>query len=116
PAAAHRRPPRSLPARSFPSPPPQPTFMFFFFTPRNKTQNPFFLEAIPAASSREPHPPASPGSYKYMPYRGPGHYKLGQALSSRGPQRCHYFLNGEPRNFTVVSFVSYGLLELSGFS
>jgi len=92
------------------------SFTGFFLVSREQDAKTFFFEGNPVGYFLEDQLPASPGSYKYMPYRGPGHYKLGQALSSRGPQRCHYFLNGEPRNFTVVSFVSYGLLELSGFS
>ena len=59
--------------------------------------------------------PAKPGRYHYMPYRGPGHYKLGLALRSSGPQRCHYLVKGKKREFTVAAWVSYGLLELSDF-
>jgi len=75
----------------------------------------FFFEGNPVGYFSEDQLPATPGRYKYLPYRGPGHYNLGQALSSHGPQRCHYLLNGQLRHFTVISFVSYGLLELSEF-
>jgi len=76
----------------------------------------FFFEGNPVGYFLEDLLPAAPGRYKYIPYRGPGHYNLGQAVSARGPQRCHYLVNGQPRKFTVVSFVSYGLLDLSDFS
>ena len=76
----------------------------------------FFFEDNPVGYFLEDQLPTKSGHYKYMPYRGPGHYKLGQALSSKGPQRCHYVQNGEAHDFTVVLFVAYGLLELADFS
>ena len=83
-------------------------------TPEQEAKT-FFFEGNPVGYFLEYQLPILPGRYKYIPYRGPGHYNLGQALRSNGPQRCHYLLNGQPRNFTVASWVSYGLLELSDF-
>jgi hypothetical protein len=34
-----------------------------------------------------------------MPFRGPGHLRLGQALASTGPQRCYYFVEDEAHYF-----------------
>ena len=82
---------------------------------REQDAKTFFFEGNPVGYFLEDQLPTAPGRFKYTPYRGPGHYNLGQALSSRGPQPCHYLLDGQPRDFTVVSVVSYGLLGLSDF-
>ena len=56
--------------------------------------------------------PSSPRHFKYMPYRGVGHWRLGVALAS-GSQRCYYVIDGEKHHFTVPKVVNYGLLEVS---
>jgi hypothetical protein len=76
----------------------------------------FFFEGNPVGYFCADELPTTPGQYQYMPYRGVGHSNLGLALSSRGPQRCHYLVAGERQEFTVKSTVSYGRLDLSDFS
>ena len=84
-------------------------------TPEQEAKT-FFFEGNAVGYFREEELPTIPGHYRYVPYRGPGHYKLGVALGSLGPQRCHYLTAGERRDFTVRSVVAYGLLDLADFS
>jgi len=72
----------------------------------------FFFEEYPVGNFEDPPPPL-PGQYRYMPLRGPGHYRLGQALASSGPQRCYYLAAGEKRFFTVARIPSLHVLEIS---
>jgi hypothetical protein len=61
----------------------------------------------------EDQPPSSAGEYRYMPFRGPGHFCLTQELARKGPQYCHYVLNGETRYFTVARIPRPHVLEVS---
>ena len=61
----------------------------------------------------EDEAPSSAGQYRYMPFRGPGHFGLVQELARKGPQYCHYDANGETRYFTVVRIPSLHVLEVS---
>ena len=54
-----------------------------------------------------------PGQYRYVPFRGPGHFHLVQALAT-GSQRCFYVAKGEKRHFTVERIPSLHILEVSG--
>ena len=75
----------------------------------------FFYQGNPVGYFEEEHLPAALGNYRYMPYRGPGHYRLMGALKSEGPQRCHFEKEGRKLFFTVKAWISTGLLELSEF-
>lgn len=81
----------------------------------HKVAHTFFFEGLPAGYLSGEALPQGTGNFRYVPYRGPGHHNLGQALKLHGPQRCHYLASGEERHFTVVKWISYGLLELAGF-
>jgi hypothetical protein len=72
----------------------------------------FFFEEC-SVGYFEDQPPHLPGQYRYMPFRGPGHYRLGQALASSGPQRCYYLAAGEKHFFTVERIPSLHVLEVS---
>ena len=61
----------------------------------------------------EDQPPLSAGEYPYMPFRGPGHFLLGQELKRKGPQYCHYVTNDENRYFTVARIARPHVLEVS---
>lgn len=61
----------------------------------------------------EDDPPLSAGEYRYMPFRGSGHYRLAQELRRTGPQYCYYIDNGETRYFTVVRIPRLHVLEVS---
>ncbi|HVR24156.1 MAG TPA: hypothetical protein VMU26_12655 [Candidatus Polarisedimenticolia bacterium] len=67
--------------------------------------NEFFFEEH-AVGYFEGQVSSSPGPYRYMPYRGNGHLRLGQALASSGSQRCYYVIEGEKNYFTVLSITS----------
>ena len=58
--------------------------------------------------------PSSPGLYQYMPFRGLGHLHLGQALASRGLQRCYYIVEGEAHYFIVERIPKPHTLQVSG--
>ncbi len=58
-------------------------------------------------------PPSSAGEYRYMPFRGPGHLRLAEELARKGPQYCHYVVNGETRYFTVARIPRPHVLEVS---
>lgn len=57
--------------------------------------------------------PASTGQCSYMPYRTLAHYRLGQAVTSAGPQTCYYVSDGKKRTFTVIKIPSYGVLDVA---
>ena len=80
-------------------------------------QNPksFFFEENPVGYFEDDPLPCSTGCYRYMPYRGPGHYRLQGALKTKGPQRCHYITDNAKRYFTVVACPAQGLLQLAEF-
>jgi hypothetical protein len=61
-------------------------------------------------------PPIAPGTYSYEPFRGPGHYGMGQALRRSGVARCWYGQGASRVWFSVQGTGSYGKLLLSDFS
>ena len=60
--------------------------------------------------------PSKDGEYRYMPYRGKGHYDMGEAFRATGRADCWYVLSEERVAFAVVARPEYGLLRLSGFA
>lgn len=75
--------------------------------PSHRTNSEFFFEDA-VVGYFENELPSAPGRFEYIPYRGYGHYRLGQALES-GPQRCYYIVEGEKRYFTVLSAANHRL-------
>jgi len=61
----------------------------------------FFFEEH-AVGCFEDQLPSSPGQYRYISLRGPGHLRLIERLASTGAQRCHYVLEGEKHYFIVI--------------
>jgi len=55
--------------------------------------------------------PQQPGRYRYMPYRGFGHYELGLALK-KGPATCSFADKGSVFEFTVTAIPTQGVLEI----
>jgi hypothetical protein len=55
--------------------------------------------------------PSEPGRYRYMPYRGPGHYDLTQALA-RAAARCSYSGEHGTVEFDVAAVPEYGVLQI----
>lgn len=60
--------------------------------------------------------PRQDGHARYMPFRGPGHYELQQALKMGARPRCAYIVNGTEISFDVLACPEYGVLELANFS
>jgi hypothetical protein len=56
--------------------------------------------------------PSCPGQYRYMPFRGPGHLRLVQALASTLPQRCYYIVEGKPHYFIAQRVSSLHVLQV----
>jgi hypothetical protein len=56
------------------------------------------------------------GKYPYMPYRGPGHYRLTEALGLHGPQQCYYVLEGQKFHFEVVALAERMIVVSRGSS
>ena len=81
----------------------------------HKNPRTFFFEDLPVGYFVDDPLPSSAGCYRYVPYRGPGHYQLGLALRTFGPQRCHYIAENFKRRFSVLACPVYGLLELADF-
>lgn len=59
--------------------------------------------------------PMQDGPARYIPFRGPGHYDLQQALKAGLLPRCVYVINGVGISFDVLACPEYGVLELSNF-
>jgi hypothetical protein len=72
----------------------------------------FFFEEL-VVGYFENRLPSSPGQYRYMPFRGQGHFRLMECLSS-GPARCHYVIDGERHYFVVERAPSLHVLQISG--
>ena len=83
-------------------------------TPEQEAKT-FFFEGNPVGYFCEDQLPTTPGQYRYTPYRGVGHYNLGCALSSIGPQRCQVRIDGKSTEFAVQSIPAYGILEITAF-
>jgi hypothetical protein len=75
----------------------------------------FLFENMPVGYFQTSEFPASDGSYRYMPYRGPGHYYMGVKLRETGSAQCRYNTGDESVTFIVRSCPEYGVLELTGF-
>jgi len=69
----------------------------------------FFFEEQPVGYF-EDELPSSPGEYRYMPFRGPGHPRLVEALASSGSQHCYYMMEGKKHYFIVLKAPSHGIV------
>lgn len=70
---------------------------------------------MPVGYFEEPEFPNIDGSYRYMPFRGQGHYQLQVALREQGKARCSYESGDKRVEFNVRSCPQYGVLELTDF-
>ncbi|MBK1877088.1 hypothetical protein [Pelagicoccus mobilis] len=75
----------------------------------------FEFNGMPVGYFEESSFPYSDGIYKYMPYRGSGHYELGQELKKGKNAHCSYNDGGKKVGFEVVEHVEYGTLKLCQF-
>lgn len=63
----------------------------------------------------EPAFPKAEGRYRYVPYRGPGHYEMAQEMTARGSAVIVFDDEGIVRRARARE-IEYGVLELSDFS
>ncbi|HTH48249.1 MAG TPA: hypothetical protein VMB21_12120 [Candidatus Limnocylindria bacterium] len=75
----------------------------------------FMFEGMLVGCFQERTFPATAGRYRYMPYRGPGHYNLGLRFQELGRAQCHYDVEGDRVFFVVLARPEYGVLELADF-
>ena len=70
---------------------------------------------MPAGVFLDPDWPTEPGTYRYEPYRGGGHYQLAHQVRAGHMPPCHYVADGVQVNLVVVGIPASGLLELTDF-
>jgi hypothetical protein len=67
----------------------------------SELENKKFFFGEQAAGYFQADLPSSSGDYPYMPFRGPGHYKLTGKVASSGSAQCYYLIGNEKRHFSV---------------
>jgi hypothetical protein len=75
----------------------------------------FFYRKMPVGFFQEAGFPKAPGRYRYMPYRGAGHYELGQALRRGEHCECASHAVNPLVTFRAVAIPAYGEIELDDF-
>lgn len=75
----------------------------------------FYLGSSVVGVFKDDSPPTTEGSYRYEPYRGPGHYSLQTELKASRTPRCFYQTKERRVSFTVSACPSYGVLVLTDF-
>ena len=71
----------------------------------------FSFDGAPVGYFEEPSYPREPGEYRYMPFRGIGHYNLVRALAE-GPALCRFVDMDYAYEFWVSSRPRYGVLAI----
>jgi hypothetical protein len=82
---------------------------------QDSAQLAFFLDGYPVGIFKENGYPTSPGRYRYCPYRGAGHLRMGTALREGLQPRCTFRTEERSVSFRVVNVPKYGLLDLTDF-
>lgn len=82
---------------------------------RSPYEREFSYQDMPVGCFEEESFPAAAGRFRYMPYRGPGHYEMQTALSAGSRPECSYREGNRIVSFVVVDCPEYGVLELAGF-
>ena len=54
--------------------------------------------------------PAETGKFRYMPYRGPGHYRLGIKMRDEGSAVCTFTNGSEMYTMLITACPKYGVL------
>lgn len=75
----------------------------------------FMFEGMPVGIFLESEWPRHGGRYRYMPYRGLGHYQMQTQRREKGNARCYYDVGSERVSFTVADCPEYGILVLVDF-
>jgi len=71
----------------------------------------FLFRGLPVGYFEEPACPRNGGRYRYVQYRGPGHYEMGRALAD-GPVRCSFRDDHAVVEFIVTSIPEYGVVQI----
>jgi hypothetical protein len=75
----------------------------------------FYFERMPVGRFVQSDYPTTDGQYRYMPYRGPGHYEMQTSLRRGDEVRCAYDAGGQHVTFAVRECPEYGALVLGDF-
>jgi hypothetical protein len=75
----------------------------------------FMLNGQPVGYFLEPEYPRHDGHYRYMPYRGFGHYELQIALRDGRRVRCYFDNDNSRVSFAVRDCPEQGVLDLCEF-
>jgi hypothetical protein len=75
----------------------------------------FMFKGMPVGFFEGSEYPRRSGRYRYMQYRGPGHYQMQTERREKGRVRCYYGVGSEHVSFAVLDCPEYGILELAEF-
>ena|ERR1700722_10405025 len=75
----------------------------------------FSYKDMPVGVFQEEAFPTAPGHYRYMPYRGGGHYEMQKALHAGSRPRCTFRTLDRVVSFAVVDCPEPHVLELVEF-
>ena len=75
----------------------------------------FLFEGMEVGYFEETEMPRAAGRFRYMPYRGPGHYEMQTQRRAGSSPRCYYDADDVRVAFSVRDCPEYGVLELCDF-
>lgn len=73
----------------------------------------FPFRGMPVGTLEELRFPAGAGRFRYMPYRGPGHFDMCEAVKNKGTARCTFEQDGQPFDMVVDGIPEYGVLSVA---
>ena len=76
----------------------------------------FRFNGKPVGYFETPEYPSVPGRYRYMPFRGVGHYEMHQELRANGRALCYFNEGGSRVSFEVAGAPEEGVLDLRDFT
>lgn len=74
----------------------------------------FFMDSQVVGAFAGDALPKAGGSYRYEPYRGPGHVNLHRQLKAGHAPRCFYSFGSQRVAFCVTSSPAQGVLTMDG--
>lgn len=76
----------------------------------------FYFDGMEVGYFEQDDYPTTDGKYRYMPYRGRGHYEMQTSLERGDEARCSYDAGGQHVTFVVRKCPEHGVLVLSDFA
>jgi hypothetical protein len=76
----------------------------------------FYFDGMAVGHFEQDDYPTTDGQYRYMPYRGPGHYEMQTSLERGDEVRCSYKTRGQHVTFVVRECPEHGALVLADFA